>query len=234
MRFTTAALTAFVACLPLSLAQATTAAGCAVSDIVCLSSTAQYTVLANVVSNNANSTDPGASPAAYNATVSVSCVYGSFGSGMGTGDGLVGQQVLVTGFGNPRNACPGRIGAEAPTNFTGIFFIYVANRVGQGQQPVYTVFNPCGGPIVNSPANLLNLQSVLDKNPTNRLLKGNCIFPTPAPAPAVSGAGPTATAAPTNTPLALDPANSAMVISHASILSVVAAGLVGVLTVVFA
>ncbi|KAI8826895.1 uncharacterized protein EV422DRAFT_490291, partial [Fimicolochytrium jonesii] len=144
-------------------------------DPTCLITTAQYTVLGTVISNNANTTG---SPTNYNATIDVSCVYASFGVSQGVGAGLADAKVLVSGFGDPYPGCPNNLGASAPVNQTEIFFIYVANRVGQNATPFYTIFNPCGGGLSNSTGNLEAIRSTLEKNPKNSVLKGSqCALP---------------------------------------------------------
>ncbi|KAJ3157475.1 hypothetical protein HDU86_003367 [Geranomyces michiganensis] len=175
-----------------ALGQATTAAGCPATDLKCLITTAQYSLRGTVVSNTANTTD---TPAAYNATISVSCVYSSFTSPTGAG-AFAGSDILVTGFGAAKAGCAG---LAANPGDEGIFFVYVANRVGQNGTPYYSVFNPCAGNITpNSTANLVTMQSILSNpaNAANVLNKGTgCALPAPATSSAPAPAAPTGSSA---------------------------------------
>ncbi|KND00641.1 uncharacterized protein SPPG_03767 [Spizellomyces punctatus DAOM BR117] len=233
MRLTTALTALF------SLLSATTALAqlqvpnCLPTDVECFMTKAQYTVLGTITSNNANSTDPGASPANYNATMLIQCVYASFGNNKGTGANMANNQLTVTGFGFPNPNCPPNTGAQAIVNSSSIYFIYVATSVPQGGMPIYTVFNPCGGGIPFSDENLNKLGAIVAKNPQNAIPPANqgnpakCTLPTPTP---VSTIAPTATGS--NKPLEL-PSN-AVVIPQWTVLSVVGAIFVTVLTVVLA
>ncbi|KAJ3011257.1 hypothetical protein HKX48_006934 [Thoreauomyces humboldtii] len=239
MHFSTALTTvaALVASAVPALAQ--TPAGCpVVGDVNCLASTAQYTVLATVISNNANTT---ATPANYNATISISCVYTSAGANQGKGTGMIGSDLTVTGFGNPKAACPSGVGADAIVGSTGIMFISVGQSVGPNVLPFYTLFNPCGGAVANSTANLQTIRNVITANPTDSIVMGTCALPPapPASSSASSAGAATAAASPSTVPLTLPGASTgsgagSVEISQYTILSLSALGLVGVLTAAFA
>ncbi|KAI9091760.1 hypothetical protein DFS34DRAFT_634802 [Phlyctochytrium arcticum] len=168
---------------------------CKPGDLPCLMTQAQYTILGTVTNNNANSGQPGASAQNYNATVKVFCVYASFGNNKGTGAAFNGQEITVTGFGNPNARCPNNAGADAAVNTQNIFFVYVASMVAQGTIPVFTIFNPCGGGIPYNQDNLQTLSNALAPFPQNSLPQsGSCALPpatvtTPAPGAQPTNAG---------------------------------------------
>ncbi|KAJ3148738.1 hypothetical protein HDU89_004588 [Geranomyces variabilis] len=241
MIFSTAALFTLLASVAApALGQATTAAGCPATDLKCLITTAQYSLRGSVTSNTANTTD---TPAAYNATIAVSCVYSSFTTPTGAG-AFAGSDILVTGFGAARAGCAG---LAANPGDEGLFFVYVANRVGQNGTPYYSVFNPCAGNITpNSTANLATMQSILSNpaNAANVLNKGTgCALPAPttsaAPAPATatgssaSAAAPAPAATTSTAPLVVG-AKSAGVAAEWTALVAVAAGALSIFTVAFA
>ncbi|KNC99133.1 uncharacterized protein SPPG_05392 [Spizellomyces punctatus DAOM BR117] len=176
-----------------------TVPNCLPNDLPCFMTQAQYTILGTVVGNNAN-TPPG-SAQNYNATIAVQCIYASFGNNRGQG-GFVGQQITVTGFGNPNQKCPNNMGADAIPNNSSIFFIYVASSVPQGGLPIFTVFNPCGGGIPYSPQNLQTLANSLAKFPQNAIAGApNCALPAPEATATAPAGGATQT--PGGNPLAL-------------------------------
>ncbi|KAI9091245.1 hypothetical protein DFS34DRAFT_584595 [Phlyctochytrium arcticum] len=225
------------------MAQITTPAlpDCLPNQIDCLMTKSQYTILGTVVSNNMNDTTTAVRPLPsstnYNATIMVNCVYSSFSNNKGTGAGLAGQAITVTGFGNPRPSCPQSLGAVAEPGQSSIFFVYVSSMVAAGNIPLFTVFNPCGGGIPFSDTNLQTLSNILQKNPANAITgvnrgSANCTLPNPV-IPPTTTAPPTST--PTggagNNPLVLDNAAAGSILtSYASIMAAVAAGLIAMIS----
>ncbi|KAJ3189215.1 hypothetical protein HDU85_002840 [Gaertneriomyces sp. JEL0708] len=151
---------------------------------------AQYTILATVMGNNKNSGEVNATASNYNATLLVHCIYSSFGNNAGKG-GFAGQQLTVTGFGNPNPGCNNGQGADAEPTTQKIFFIHVAEGFAQGATPVFAIFNPCGGGIDNTPPNQQMLANVLAAHPANALQNADPLCKLPA-----SNAKPTTSASP--------------------------------------
>ncbi|KAI8816266.1 uncharacterized protein EV422DRAFT_501409, partial [Fimicolochytrium jonesii] len=212
---------------------------CQPDDTKCFITTAQYTVLGSVVSNNANSSDPGASPAKYNATIQINCVYASFGSNKGTGANFLNQQVTVTGFGTPNAICPRNLGVTANPNDKAIFFISVANGVPQGGIPIFSVFNPCATSVPFTADNMQLLADTLSAYPQN-VIPGStqCALPPSRVATPTAATGAGGAAAPTNTnPLAAGntaPSNSGAVSATLSAAAGLFAALSGAVTVLLA
>ncbi|KAI8998378.1 hypothetical protein BC832DRAFT_231729 [Gaertneriomyces semiglobifer] len=185
-----------VALAPFAAAQST----CLPTDLKCIMTEAHYTVLGTVVSTNIGEIVDGVTvdPSKYNATMTIDCVYSSAGKSKGTGAGLVGSNVLVAGFGDPNPLCPNNKGALATPGAPMMHFLHVASIVPNGELPVFSVFNPCGGAAEASAANFQLLSDVLAGVPTNAIqppnrgTKPECTLPTPT-------AKPTATTTPTTT-----------------------------------
>ncbi|KAJ3009723.1 hypothetical protein HKX48_007777 [Thoreauomyces humboldtii] len=167
--------------------------GCVdVTDLACLVETAQYTVIATVASTTQSTTGTSAD---YNATLAISCVISSFGTGNGTGVALESANALVTGFGSPKTTCPGNIGADAVVGANPAFyFLFVGEAVGPTEQPFYSLFNPCGGSVAYSPANLAIVDTVLAAHPENSRLLGNCKFASTTSSSAVATSTPSSMA----------------------------------------
>ncbi|TPX59539.1 hypothetical protein PhCBS80983_g02419 [Powellomyces hirtus] len=221
MRFTIAAALAFLA----SSVSAQVAPTCTPNDVACIITSAQYTVLGTVTANNANSSEPGASATNYNATMQIDCVYSSFGTNKGTGANFINQSVKVINFGNPKAGCPNGLGANAIVGTQSIYFIAIANTVGQGAIPTFTVFNPCGGALENSKANQQIMADVLAKFPQNVIPGSPQCALLPATAPTTTagvGASPTGASAPAKPTLALgDGANGSQAVGVSATVSAI-------------
>ncbi|KAJ3281995.1 hypothetical protein HK104_011161 [Borealophlyctis nickersoniae] len=120
MQLLLTALLAFLAFTTLTAAQFP---DCLPTDVVCRVQKSQYTVLGTVVSVTSNTT-----ASDYNATVLIQCVYASVDPTVNTGANIIGQQVLITGFGPARAGCPSNTGATVKVGTSYIFFLF-----GSGQ-----------------------------------------------------------------------------------------------------
>ncbi|KAJ3053939.1 hypothetical protein HK097_003012 [Rhizophlyctis rosea] len=196
---------ASLASLTLTNAQALTPPSCKQDDLPCYVASAQYTVLGTVVSTNSNAS-PG-TPSNYNATISIQCVYASYNTTLNTGANILGKNVLVTRFGQPRSQCPNGGGATATPSQTAIFFVHVANTPAHDTTPILSVFDICTGGVPNTDTSRQQIGTVLAKNPDYGFYGAsrggaNCTLPglpteakpTPSPSPSVTSATPTATA----------------------------------------
>lgn len=218
------ALVALIASTSPAISQSPSAPSCQPNDVPCLITSAQYTILGTVISNNAQT--PPASAQDYNATIQIQCVYASAGTNRGPGTGMTGSQVLVTGFGTPNAKCPNGLGADAAVNTSSIYWISIASATsGPSQLPTYSVFNPCGGGIPFSQNAVQTLASVLGKNQQIALpLSGNCSLPTPVATSTTSAPAPSGTSkAPLEVP------NSGTALQLTTFGGAIAAGVAGVL-----
>jgi hypothetical protein len=155
------------------------------ADPACLVRNAQYTVVGTITNTFMSETN--ASPNRFNATMNIRCVWSSFSSPVSPGQGLVGQNLLVTNFGTNSGRCPPGTGALAAVNDTKIYFIYVARRPpanGAASQAIFGVQNICVGGI--DLANKAVVERVLADSPENRISDANrgsdafCALSTPS------------------------------------------------------
>ncbi|KAJ3046314.1 hypothetical protein HDV00_000128 [Rhizophlyctis rosea] len=187
--------------LPFALGQP----ACKADDIPCYVTSAQYTILGNVVSSNANL--PPGSSANYNATIAVKCVYASYNTTLNTGANILNESVVITRFGQSTSKCPTGGGATATPGQTAIFFVHVANTPALGTTPILSVFDVCTGGLNNTDSARQQIATVLAKSPDYGFYGAqrgaNCTLPglptdfkpLPSPSPSPSPtSSPTATA----------------------------------------
>ncbi|KAL2914501.1 hypothetical protein HK105_206068 [Polyrhizophydium stewartii] len=140
------------------------------ADPKCLITNAQYTVVGTVTSNTLNEST--STPANYNATVNIRCVWASFTSPPSTGEGLVGNNLLVANWGFPKAGCPANTGAQAVVGANRILFLYVAASAARGLPPsqnVFAVQDICVGGLDYNEANVKTVASVLNQYPSNAI-----------------------------------------------------------------
>ncbi|KAJ3056024.1 hypothetical protein HK097_008364 [Rhizophlyctis rosea] len=198
---------------PLALAQSQSAPQCQPTDVDCFVDKAQYTVLGSVLGNNigqSNSvTGVTGTEANYNATIRIQCVYASTDPVANNGQNILGKDVLVTGFGTSRRACPNGGGATANATQSNIFFLFVANTPPKGETPILSVFDICTGGLTYNDPNLSAVGQVLAQNP-QRAFYGSARGPSDckinglpqdaAPTPSSAATVPTSTSAANNLP----------------------------------
>lgn len=143
--------------------------GCALTDVACLSSKAQFTVIGTVQSTNLNTT-PGISVNNYNASLYVQCVLASFSNPISSAAGLANQLVTVTRWGVNNPACPSGKGSTAVVGTPYIYFIAISKAAPYGSsigQALYTVQDPCAGGVPYNATNIQTISNLLATNPNN-------------------------------------------------------------------
>ena len=157
------------------------ASSCAadIYNVQSIMTNAQYTVLAQAVSNDIGSTGTQSN---YTAILDILCVYGSFSNPVSNGKGLAGQQITVRNWGDPSPGCPPQHpGSDA--NGTQIYFIHVLNPVPGDDQSmaIFGVQDHCYGGIANTDANIQTVSNILQEHPSNAIpsqyMGKNCTLP---------------------------------------------------------
>lgn len=166
---------------------------CTPDDIECIFISSQYTVYGTVLATN----ETVASSRDYNATISVNCGYFSFSDPKSDPKDLVGESILVTGFGDRHDKCPDSYpGATVTAGENYLFFLYVNNSASSDKNRIFSVTNPCGGPLALTSPLLKSIANNIVRYPNNVITSLNT-----ATCPTLPAADPNIVAA-TSTPLA--------------------------------
>ncbi|KAJ3268259.1 hypothetical protein HDV01_003233 [Terramyces sp. JEL0728] len=153
--------------------------------LTCFVKNAQYTVVGTVLSTNANT--PFGNPSDYGVQMAIRCMYASFTVPPSTGEGIVGNTVLVNGFGLPNGQCSSNVnhGSSANVGDIKIYFIYTGTiQPGlAAKQMTYSLQYPCTGGIPFSVSNLYKIGDILGSFPGNAINGTNfgsdpsCVIP---------------------------------------------------------
>jgi hypothetical protein len=138
-------------------------------DVGCLVRASQFTVLADVVSNDLGDTNTSSTPTNYTAVLNVLCAWASFSAPPTTASGLVGRRLTLMNIGYPNPICSNaRMGNTAVPGKRQLFFLYVSSNA---TDPVtrYTSTSVCAGEFTATPANKQVIANILATSPANRM-----------------------------------------------------------------